>query len=260
MASICHASRARARMVALLHAMWSGPRPVRQFRQSRVESSAAQIKALYEGVAYEEIPLDSMRRTSPRRAWSRPSESIPHFYLTADLSVGRLIAMREEANAAAPKSRRRRSRIQAFASMISSSKPGLRRCSVFRQRTPCGQAMVLPAFMIRILGLREGVKALKAGWWQGFAERRSKITYGYFNGDARSRGPRTSKEAQAERISGRLECHLQSRHVRGARVFRHHKSAPGQRYWRSAARDARPIEGDDGGVKFIDQDDRYIVV
>jgi pyruvate dehydrogenase E2 component (dihydrolipoamide acetyltransferase) len=64
--------------------------------------SAAQVKALFEGVAYEEVPLDSMRRTIATRL-VEAKQSIPLFYLTADIDVCRLIAMREEANAAAPK-------------------------------------------------------------------------------------------------------------------------------------------------------------
>ncbi|HSP50830.1 MAG TPA: dihydrolipoamide acetyltransferase family protein [Pseudolabrys sp.] len=63
--------------------------------------SAAQVKALYEGIAYEEVPLDSMRRTIAKRL-VEAKHTIPHFYLTADVDAGRLIAMREEANAAAP--------------------------------------------------------------------------------------------------------------------------------------------------------------
>jgi pyruvate dehydrogenase E2 component (dihydrolipoamide acetyltransferase) len=67
-------------------------------------ASAAQVKALYDGIAYEEIPLDSMRRTIATRL-IEAKQTIPHFYLTADLNAGRLIAMREEANAAAPKNK-----------------------------------------------------------------------------------------------------------------------------------------------------------
>jgi pyruvate dehydrogenase E2 component (dihydrolipoamide acetyltransferase) len=62
----------------------------------------AQVKALYEGIAYEEVPLNSMRRTIATRL-VEAKQTIPHFYLTTDLDVGRLMAMREEANAAAPK-------------------------------------------------------------------------------------------------------------------------------------------------------------
>jgi pyruvate dehydrogenase E2 component (dihydrolipoamide acetyltransferase) len=64
-------------------------------------ASAAQVKALFAGVDYEEVPLNSMRRTIATRL-VEAKHTIPHFYLTADMDVGRLIAMREEANAAAP--------------------------------------------------------------------------------------------------------------------------------------------------------------
>ena len=64
--------------------------------------SAAQVKALFDGVAYEEVPLDGMRATIARRL-VEAKQTIPHFYLTADIEIGRLMAMREEANAAAPK-------------------------------------------------------------------------------------------------------------------------------------------------------------
>jgi pyruvate dehydrogenase E2 component (dihydrolipoamide acetyltransferase) len=66
-----------------------------------IGASAAQVKALFEGIAYDEVPLDSMRRTIARRL-IEAKQTIPHFYLTADIEAGRLIAMREEANAAAP--------------------------------------------------------------------------------------------------------------------------------------------------------------
>jgi pyruvate dehydrogenase E2 component (dihydrolipoamide acetyltransferase) len=42
-----------------------------------------------------------MRRTIATRI-VEAKQTIPHFYLTADIEIGRLIAMREEANAAAP--------------------------------------------------------------------------------------------------------------------------------------------------------------
>ncbi len=64
-------------------------------------ASAAQVKALYEGIAYEEVPLDGMRTTIAKRL-VEAKQTIPHFYLTADMEIGRLTAMREEANAASP--------------------------------------------------------------------------------------------------------------------------------------------------------------
>jgi pyruvate dehydrogenase E2 component (dihydrolipoamide acetyltransferase) len=65
-------------------------------------TTAAQVKALYAGASYEEVPLDSMRRSIARRL-TEAKQAIPHFYLTTDVDIGRLLAMRQEANDAAPK-------------------------------------------------------------------------------------------------------------------------------------------------------------
>ncbi len=65
-------------------------------------ASAEQVKALYRDTPFEEVPLDGMRRTIAARLM-QAKQTIPHFYLTADLDVGRLLALREEANAAAQK-------------------------------------------------------------------------------------------------------------------------------------------------------------
>jgi pyruvate dehydrogenase E2 component (dihydrolipoamide acetyltransferase) len=67
-------------------------------------ASFAQVKALYEGIDFQEVPLDGMRATIAKRL-VEAKQTIPHFYLTADIEIGRLMAMREEANAAAPRDR-----------------------------------------------------------------------------------------------------------------------------------------------------------
>jgi pyruvate dehydrogenase E2 component (dihydrolipoamide acetyltransferase) len=63
--------------------------------------SVDQIKALYRDVAFEEVPLDGMRRTIATRL-IQATQTIPHFYLTADVEIGALVKLREQANAAAP--------------------------------------------------------------------------------------------------------------------------------------------------------------
>ena len=62
--------------------------------------SADQVKALYDPAGYEEVPLDAMRKIVAARM-QQAKQTVPHFYLTADISIDRLIALREEANAAA---------------------------------------------------------------------------------------------------------------------------------------------------------------
>ena len=63
--------------------------------------SADQIMALYRDTPFEEVPLDNMRRTIAARL-TQAAQTIPHFYLSMDLDVERLLALREEGNAAAP--------------------------------------------------------------------------------------------------------------------------------------------------------------
>ena len=78
----------------------SAPRPA---PRARAEGpSAADIKALYAPGSYEEVPLDGMRRTIAARL-TQAARPFRTFYLTADVEIGRLIALREEANAGAPK-------------------------------------------------------------------------------------------------------------------------------------------------------------
>jgi pyruvate dehydrogenase E2 component (dihydrolipoamide acetyltransferase) len=60
------------------------------------------IKALFEPGSYEVIPHDNIRKVIARRLLEAKT-TIPHFYLTLDCNIGRLLAAREEINAAAPK-------------------------------------------------------------------------------------------------------------------------------------------------------------
>ncbi len=61
-----------------------------------------QIRALYEDGSYDFVPHDGMRRTIAQRL-TAAAQSMPVFYLTLDCDIGRLMAAREEINAAAPK-------------------------------------------------------------------------------------------------------------------------------------------------------------
>ena len=66
--------------------------------------SAQQVKALYEPGSYQEVALDNMRATIAARL-VEAKQAIPHFYLTADVGVDALLRLREDANAAAPKTK-----------------------------------------------------------------------------------------------------------------------------------------------------------
>jgi pyruvate dehydrogenase E2 component (dihydrolipoamide acetyltransferase) len=64
---------------------------------------AARVIALYEPGSFEEVPLDNMRRIIAARL-IEAKQTIPHFYLSADATIERLLEVRDETNATAPKS------------------------------------------------------------------------------------------------------------------------------------------------------------
>jgi len=60
------------------------------------------IKQLFEAGTYDEVPHDSMRKTIARRLLES-KQTVPHFYVTADIELDALLKAREEINANAPK-------------------------------------------------------------------------------------------------------------------------------------------------------------
>ena len=159
------------------------------------------------------------------------------------------MAMREEAKCSGAERQRRPAGVQAVAQRFR------------HQGLGCGAAAHSRANAVwagdRILQFRNSdIGVAVAPRWRayhpGYPECRDKIVDRNFSRDEGSRGSRAAQEAQAKRISGRLERHLQSRHVWRARVFRHYQSAARNNSRRR--RDCRaPIEAVDGGVKFISQ-------
>jgi len=60
------------------------------------------VRALFEPGSYEAVPHDNIRKVIARRL-VEAKLTIPHFYLTLECNIGKLVAAREEINAAAPK-------------------------------------------------------------------------------------------------------------------------------------------------------------
>ena len=69
--------------------------------------SDKQILALFEEGSYEVVPHDGMRRTIAQRL-TMSVQTVPHFYLTMDCDIGKLLAAREEINATAPKDKEKK--------------------------------------------------------------------------------------------------------------------------------------------------------
>jgi pyruvate dehydrogenase E2 component (dihydrolipoamide acetyltransferase) len=69
--------------------------------------SDKQILALFEPGSYEVVPHDGMRRTIAQRL-TASVQTVPHFYLTIDCEIGKLLVAREEINASAPKDKEKK--------------------------------------------------------------------------------------------------------------------------------------------------------
>jgi pyruvate dehydrogenase E2 component (dihydrolipoamide acetyltransferase) len=87
-----------------LKAPAAGPAPAPAIAPSM---SDKQILALFQPGSYEIVPHDGMRRTIAQRL-TQSVQTIPHFYLTIDCDIGKLLTAREEINAQAPKDKEKK--------------------------------------------------------------------------------------------------------------------------------------------------------
>src|SRR5262245_9153064 len=77
------------------------PAPAGRPAGARPAGDAGRVIALYEAGTFEEVPLDNVRRIIATRL-IEAKQTVPHFYLSADVKIERLIEVREETNATAP--------------------------------------------------------------------------------------------------------------------------------------------------------------
>ena len=197
------------------------------------------MKALYQGVDYEEVPLDGMRKTIAARL-TEAKQTIPHFYLTMDVELDALLKLREEANAGAPK------KGDELAYKLSVNDFVIKALALALQRVPAANAVWAGDRILRFKHSDVGVAvAIDGGLITPVVRNAEQKSLSAISNEMRElAGPRPRQEAQAGRISGRRVGDLQSRHVRRARVLGDHQSAArhhpgGRRGAAPAGRDCR---------------------
>jgi pyruvate dehydrogenase E2 component (dihydrolipoamide acetyltransferase) len=79
----------------------AAPAPVAKPAPLAAPAGEDKTRLLYAPGSFTEVPHDGMRKTIARRL-TESKQTVPHFYLTADCRLDRLLALREEINAAAP--------------------------------------------------------------------------------------------------------------------------------------------------------------
>ena len=78
----------------------SAPRPPSGAGLALPTYSRDQVVALAGNIPFTEVPISAMRRVIAKRL-TEAKQAIPHYYVTIDCEIDRLLAMRAEANAAA---------------------------------------------------------------------------------------------------------------------------------------------------------------
>src|SRR4029079_3312624 len=212
------------------------------------DASASQVKALYEGVTYEEVPLDSMRRTIATRL-AEAKQTIPHFYLTADLDAGRLIAMREEANAAAPKDKTGQ---PAF--KLSLNDFIIKTWAAALQRIPAANAVWAGDRILRFRSSDIGIAvALEGGLITPVVRDSDSKSVPVISSEMRDRADRArQKKLKPNEYQGGSSA-ISNLGMYGIREFSAIINPPHATILAVGATRRAPVEADDGSVKFVSQ-------
>ncbi len=210
--------------------------------------SATQVKALYEGIAYEEVPLDAMRRTITKRL-VEAKQTIPHFYLTADMDAGCLIAMREEANAAAPAAK---DGTPAF--KLSLNDFIIKAWAAALQRVPAANAVWADDRILRFQHSDIGVAvALEGGLITPVIRNAEAKSLTAISAEMRDLAERArAKKLKPNEYQGGSSA-ISNLGMYGVREFSAIINPPHATILALGATRRAPIETDDGGVKFISQ-------
>ena len=211
-------------------------------------ASAAQVKALYDGIAYEEVPLDSMRHTIAKRL-IEAKQTIPHFYLTADIEIVRLIAMREEANAAAPQDKTGN---PAF--KLSLNDFIIKAWAAALQRIPAANAVWAEDRILRFTHSDIGVAvALEGGLITPVIRNAEAKSLTAISGDIRDLAARArAKKLKPNEYQGGASA-ISNLGMYGVREFAAIINPPHATILAVGASRRAPVEAADGSVKFVSQ-------
>jgi pyruvate dehydrogenase E2 component (dihydrolipoamide acetyltransferase) len=211
-------------------------------------ASATQVKALFEGIAYQEVPLDGMRATIAKRL-VEAKQTVPHFYLTSDLDVGRLVAMREEANAAAPKGKD-----GELAFKLSLNDFIIKAWAAALQRVPGANAVFAQDRILRFQSSDIGVAvALEGGLITPVVRNAEAKSLSAISAEMRDLAERArGKKLKPNEYQGGSSA-ISNLGMYGVREFSAIINPPHATILAVGATRRAPVEAEDGGVRFISQ-------
>jgi pyruvate dehydrogenase E2 component (dihydrolipoamide acetyltransferase) len=212
------------------------------------EPDAEQIKALYAERPFDEVPLDNMRRTIARRL-TEAVATIPHFYLTADADIDRLIALRADANAAAATDKH-----GAPAFRLSLNDFIIKALALALQRVPAANAAWAGDRILRFKHSDVGVAvALEGGLITPVIRAAETKSLAVISAEARELAGRArARKLRPDEYQGGSTA-VSNLGMYGVREFTAIINPPHATILAVGAARRRPVETADGGVKFVSQ-------
>ncbi|MFZ1893223.1 MAG: dihydrolipoamide acetyltransferase family protein, partial [Rhodoplanes sp.] len=207
--------------------------------------TAERVKAVYAASAYEEIALDSMRRTIAARL-VEAKQTVPHFYLSCDVTLDRLEALRIDANASAAKDAD-----GALAFKLSLSDFLIKALAHAFQRVPAANAVWAEDRILRFRSVDIAVAvALDGGLITPVIRDADTKTLSAISAEMKSLAARArDRRLQPAEYQGGVAT-LSNLGMYGVREFAAIINPPQSSLLAVGAADRRPVETEDGGVRF----------
>ena len=207
--------------------------------------TAERVKAVYAASAYEEIALDSMRRTIAARL-VEAKQTVPHFYLSCDVTLDRLEALRIDANASAAKDAD-----GALAFKLSLNDFLIKALAHAFQRVPAANAVWAEDRILRFRSVDIAVAvALDGGLITPVIRDADTKTLSAISAEMKSLAARArDRRLQPAEYQGGVAT-LSNLGMYGVREFAAIINPPQSSLLAVGAADRRPVETEDGGVRF----------
>jgi pyruvate dehydrogenase E2 component (dihydrolipoamide acetyltransferase) len=207
--------------------------------------SVTDLRALYRDTPFEEVPLDGMRRTIAARL-VQAKQSIPHFYLTADVGLDALLKVRAQANEAAPAGE--------AGYKLSVNDFVIKALALALMRVPAANAVFADDRTLRFRRADIGVAvALEGGLLTPVIRAANEKSLSAISNEMRSLAERArARKLKPEEYQGGVSA-VSNLGMHGVREFSAIINPPQSTILAVGAAQRRPVEAEDGSVRFESQ-------
>jgi pyruvate dehydrogenase E2 component (dihydrolipoamide acetyltransferase) len=205
--------------------------------------STKQVRALYRDTPYEEVALNGMRATIATRLL-QAKQTIPHFYLTLDVELERLLVLREEANAGAKEG----------AAKLSINDFILKAWALALQRAPAANAVWAGDRILRFKQSDIGVAvAMEGGLITPIIRNAETKSISVISAEMKELAARArARKLKPNEYQGGASV-ISNLGMYGVREFAAIINPPHATILAVGASQRRPVETENGGVKFVSQ-------